>query len=321
MRVGVAIPTWGPFADVEVLTDVLARVEELGFESAWFSDHVAIPSYATDRFWPPLFEPLALAAWALSRYDRLRVGTDVLVAPYRHPVLLAAMAGSIDRLSGGRLTLGLGVGYLRGEFAALEVPIDQRGTITDDVLDALRVLWEGEGPRSFTGDHFRFAGVLPAAEPASGVPLWIGGNGQKARARAASRGDGWHPLYPEPDDYAKGRSEIEAVRKGLGRSAPFTFSYSAALCRVLSRRRTDWPSGASAEPPLRPEYRYAPDFPTDDEGRPLLCGTAEQVAADIEAYRRSGVEHMVLRVWAGGSRSGLDGVMGQLERWRDVFEL
>jgi probable F420-dependent oxidoreductase len=321
MRVGVAIPTWGPFADVEVLSDFLARVEELGFESVWFSDHVAIPPYATERFWPPLFEPLALASWVLSRHDRLRVGTDVLVAPYRHPVLLAAMAGSIDRLSGGRLTLGLGVGYLRGEFAALGIPAEQREAITDDVLDALRVLWEGEGPRRFTGDHFRFADILPTAEPLDRVPLWIGGNGAKARARAAGRGDGWHPLYPEPDAYAKGRSEIEAAREELGRSSPFTYSYSAALCRVLSSPRTDWPAGAVGGPPLRPEYRYAPDFPTDDDSRPLLCGTADQVAADIEAYRRSGVEHMVLRVWAAGSRSELDGVMAQLERWRDVFEL
>jgi probable F420-dependent oxidoreductase len=321
MRVGVAIPTWGPFADVEVLSDFLARVEELGFESAWFSDHVAIPTYATDRFWPPLFEPLALAAWVLSRHRRLRVGTDVLVAPYRHPVLLAAMAGSIDRLSGGRLSLGLGVGYLRGEFSALQIAAEQREAITDEVLDALRVLWDGEGPRSFVGDHFRFADVLPTAEPLGGVPLWIGGNGAKARARAAGRGDGWHPLYPDPGDYATGRSEIESARERLGRSAPFTYSYSAALCRVFGSRRTDWPARAGGSAPLRPEYRYAPDFPTDSDGRPLLCGTAEQVAADIEAYRRSGVEHMVLRVWAGGPRSELDGVMDQLERWRDVFEL
>jgi len=321
MRVGVAIPTWGPFADVEVLSDFLARVEELGFESAWFSDHVAIPTYATDRFWPPLFEPLALAAWVLSRYGRLRVGTDVLVAPYRHPVLLAAMAGSIDRLSGGRLTLGLGVGYLRGEFSALQIPVDQRGSITDDVLDALRVLWEEEGPRSFAGDHFRFEDVLPTAEPLGGVPLWIGGNGPMARARAARRGDGWHPLYPGPGDYAKGRDEIDAARERLGRSGPFTYSYSAALCRVLTSRRNDWKAKAGTAPALRPEYHYAPDFPTDEDGRPLLCGTADQVSADIEAYRRSGVEHMVLRVWAAGTRSDLDGVMDQLERWRDIFEL
>ena len=321
MRVGVAIPTWGPFADVELLSDVLARVEELGFESAWFSDHVAIPTYATDRFWPPLFEPLALASWTLSRFDRLRVGTDVLVAPYRHPVLLSAMAGSIDRLSGGRLTLGLGVGYLRGEFSALQIPADQRGSITDDVLDALRVLWEGDGARNFSGDHFQFADVLPTAEPVAGVPLWIGGNGATARARAATRGDGWHPLYPDPADYARGRSEIDAARERLGRSTPFTYSYSAALCRVLTKPRSDWGAGPGSASSIRPEYRYAPDFPSDDHGRPLLCGTAEQVAADVEAYRRAGVEHMVLRVWASGSRSDLDSITDQLVRWRDVFEL
>jgi len=321
MRVGVAIPTWGPFSDVPVLSDVLARVEELGFESVWFSDHVAIPTYATDRFSPPLFEPLALAGWVLSRYPRLRVGTDVLVAPYRHPVLLAAMAGSIDRLSGGRLTLGLGVGYLKGEFDALGVPVDQRGAITDEVLDALRVLWESEGPRHFLGSRVQFDDVLPTAVPSGGVALWVGGNGDAARSRAAVRGDGWHPLYPDPATYARGRAEIEAARARAGRSAPFTYSYSASLCRVLSTRRTKWRSSAGSGETLRPEYRYAPDFPYDDGGRPLLCGTADEVRGDIEAYRRAGVEHIVLRIWASAAHLDLDGVMDQLGRWAEVFEL
>jgi probable F420-dependent oxidoreductase len=282
MRVGVAVPTWGPFSDVAVLTDYLTGVEELGFESAWFSDHVAIPTYATDRFAPPLFEPLALAAWALSRYPSLRIGTDVLVAPYRHPVLLAAMAGSVDRLSGGRLTLGVGIGYLRGEFEALQVPIDQRAAITDEVLDALHVLWHGDGPKEFCGEHVQFIDVLPTAQPTNGVPLWVGGNGDKARARAAMRGDGWHPLYPDPAAYARGRSDIEAAREAAGRSGPFTYSYSAALCRLLAKSRSEWPSSGS-EQASRPEYRYAPAFPVGEAGRPLLCGTADEVAADIEA--------------------------------------
>ena len=321
MRVGVAIPTWGPFSDVQVLSDVLARVEELGFESAWFSDHVAIPTYATDRFAPPLFEPLALAGWALSAFPRLRVGTDVLVAPYRHPILLAAMAGSLDRLSGGRLTLGLGVGYLRGEFDALQVPLDQRGAITDEVLDALRVLWEGDGPRHFSGTRVRFDDVLPTAVPSNGVALWIGGNGDAARARAATRGDGWHPLYPDPATYARGRADIEAARARAGRTTPFTYSYSASLCRVLSTRRTEWRWDAGSGAPLRPEYRYAPEFPCGEDGRPLLCGTAEEVRGDVEAYRRAGVDHIVLRVWASTSHQDLDGVMEQLGRWAEVFEL
>jgi probable F420-dependent oxidoreductase len=319
MRVGVAIPTWGPFGDAGILAQVLPAVEELGFESAWFSDHVAIPTYATDRFAPPLFEPLSLASWALSRTTTLRIGTDVLVAPYRHPVLLAAIAGTIDRLSRGRLTLGVGVGYLRGEFAALQIPVGERGSITDEVLDALRVLWEGDGPRHFSGQHVRFDDVLPAAVPAAGVPLWVGGNGDKARARAASRGDGWHPLYPDPATYARGRSDIEAARERAGRSGPFTFSYSASLCRVVESRRSEWPS--STDSSLRPEYRYAPEFPRNDDGRPLLVGTADEVAGDLDAYRRSGVEHVVLRIWASGARLDLDRAMDQLRRWAEICDL
>jgi probable F420-dependent oxidoreductase len=321
VRVGVAIPTWGPFADVYVLEDFLSLVEELGFESAWFSDHVAIPPYATDRFAPPLIEPLSLAAWTLARHERLRIGTDVLVAPYRHPLLLAAIAGSVARLSGGRLVLGMGIGYLRGEFAALQIPIEDRATITDEVLDALRVLWHDDGPRHYEGRHIRFADVFPSIEPTDdAVPIWVGGNNAKARARAATRGDGWHPLYPTPAAYARGRADIEAQRAERGLTAPFTYSYSAALCRVMRTARVDWQTADDAAA-LRPEYRYAPEFPRTADGRPLLCGTAEQVAADIDSYHRSGVEHVVLRVWTTAPKSELGSVMDQLHRWAEVFGL
>jgi probable F420-dependent oxidoreductase len=317
MKFGVAVPTWGPFADLGALSDFVGLVEELGYESVWFADHVAVPTYATDRFDPPMLEPLALAAWVLARHDRLRAGTDVLVAPYRHPLLVAAMAGSIQCLSNGRLLLGVGIGYLRGEFDALGVPLGERAASTDEVLDALRIVWSGPGPHRFSGERFAFDDVLPVSVPPDPVPLLVGGNNANARARAAHRGDGWHPLYPSPDAYAAGRAEIEQLRARAGATAPFLFSYSASACLITERPVRGGRAGPQPEEP-RPEYRYAPEFPRDRDGRPVLCGSPEQVAADVDEYRRAGVEQMVLRVWNSASRFGVEGSMDQVRKWAEV---
>jgi probable F420-dependent oxidoreductase len=318
MRCGVAVATWGPFADLGALSDFVSLAEELEFESVWFADHVAIPAYATDRFDPPMLEPLALAGWVLARHDTLRVGTDVLVAPYRHPLLVAAMAGSLQQLSNGRMLLGVGIGYLRGEFAALGVDPSLRASMTDDALGALRTAWSGRGPHSFTGAAFGFDDVLPVAVPDEPVPLLVGGNNAHARARAARLGDGWHPLYPAPDAYAAGREEIEDLRSEVASAGPFLFSYSAAGCVITERPLEGRGAGAHLEE-SRPEYRYAPAMPRDPNGRPLLCGSPEQVAADVEQYRRAGVEHMVLRVWGSASRFGPDGAMDQLRKWSEIL--
>ena len=320
MKFGVAVPTWGPFADLGALSDFVGLAEELGYESVWFADHVAVPAYATDRFDPPMLDPLALASWVLARHGRLRAGTDVLVAPYRHPLLVAAMAGSLQRLSNGRLLLGVGIGYLRGEFDALDVPLGERAAITDEVLHALRTLWSGRGPHHFSGKHFEFSDILPVAVPPDPVPLLVGGNNANARARAARLGDGWHPLYPTPDDYAAGREEIERLRESDASVESFLYSYSAAACviteRALEGRGEEATNATSWE--SRPEYRYAPAFPTDGHGRPLLCGSPDQVAADIDRYRRAGVEQMVLRVWNAASHSGVEGALDQLRKWAEV---
>jgi probable F420-dependent oxidoreductase len=321
MRFGIAIPTWGPFGDVHAAFEVIRCVEDLGFESAWFADHVAIPTYATDRFAPPFLEPLSLAGWTLARHSRLKVGTDVLVAPYRHPILLAAMAGSLDRLSDGRLTLGMGIGYLQGEFSALGVPVGRRGPMTDEVLSVLRTLWSDGGPRAFAGSHYEFEDIVPAASPLHGVPLWVGGNNPNARQRAALLGDGWHPLHPSPAEYAQGRAEIEARRIRERLSGDFTFSFSSQICHLTTDSGPSDLPRAIPSTAVRPEYRYAPANPTDSKGRPLLSGSPEHVLVDINAYEEAGVDHMVLRVWNSSSQLDLIGVINRLTQIAELLGL
>jgi alkanesulfonate monooxygenase SsuD/methylene tetrahydromethanopterin reductase-like flavin-dependent oxidoreductase (luciferase family) len=254
--------------------------------------------------------------------SRIRFGTDVLVLPYRNPVYLSQLVAGIDHHSGGRLTLGTGVGYIRGEFSALGVTdYDERGAITDEHLEILRLLWETTGPVSYGGRWTTFDNVFAEPKPLqSPFPLWVGGNVKTARRRAAKYGSGWHPLFPTPEQYAVGRTEIEATRP---KERPFTYSYSCPFTQVL-----DEPAGAmkiesyTDMPDVPDEYRYAPPFPVDDAGRFRFVGSPDEVAGDLGVYDSAGAEHAALRFWTHQEGFGVTEFVAQLERFmHDVVPL
>jgi probable F420-dependent oxidoreductase len=309
VKFGVAIPTYGRFADPGAALRLIGAAERLGYDGAWFSDHVAIPDYATGWVPPPHLEALATCIMGMGRTTGLCFGVDVLVAPYRHPLVLAATAATADRLSGGRLVLGIGVGYLEGEFSALGLPYDDRGALTDEVLTVLRRVWAGPRPASHTGPHWPFADVHAGVPPTrtGGVPLWVGGNAARAITRAALLGDGWHPLWPDPDGYSRARARIQSLRDEAGIDRPFTFSLSAP--RLDPQPAT---SPGLNQPRRRAEYGYVPPFPRDDNGRVRFTGSADQMTADVEAYAAAGVTHLTIRLWTSASPMGEAEVTGRM---------
>src|SRR5579884_1594762 len=121
MRIGVCIPTYDAYGDREVLRRLIVEAEALGYDSVWFGDHILVPGYAVRQTDPHWYEAMTCAIFGMGLTTRLSFGTDVLVGPYRSPMLLAKMAATASELSGGRLMLGLGVGYLKGEFDALGI--------------------------------------------------------------------------------------------------------------------------------------------------------------------------------------------------------
>lgn len=177
VKIGVNVPNFGPGTDPGVLRDWAQTVEGLGFDLLMLSDHVAITPDVAERYPAPFYEPFTTLSWLAGLTTRVRLGTTVLIAPYRHPLLTARMAANLDALSGGRLVLGVGVGWARQEFAALGIPFERRGRLTDDVLRDLREAW---ADTAAYGDRR--------------IPVWIGGNSDAGLRRAVRFGDAWHPL-------------------------------------------------------------------------------------------------------------------------------
>ncbi|MEU8042474.1 LLM class flavin-dependent oxidoreductase [Streptosporangium sp. NPDC049078] len=190
MKTGVNVLNFGPGTDPGVLRGWARTVEGLGFDLLMVSDHVAITPDVAEQYPPPFYEPFTTLSWLAGVTDGIRLGTTVLIVPYRHPLLVARMAANLNRLSGGRLVLGVGVGWARQEFEALGVPFERRGALTDDHLRVIRAAWEN-------GEDYQ----------AGRIPIWVGGNGDVGLRRAVRLGEAWHPL----------RLTLERMREGLDR--------------------------------------------------------------------------------------------------------
>ena len=303
---GVVVPSWGEYGDPDRIREVIVAAEELGYHTAWFGDHVIIPDYAAHISAPRWFEPLTCCIFGAGLTTTLRFGTDVLVLPYRNPVVLAKMLSTADQLCGGRLTLGAGVGYVSGEFAALSAPpYDERGAVTDEYLRVLRTLWESEGSLSFDGRYVQLDAVQFAPAPRQQpFPVWVGGNGPAAYRRAAELGTGWHPLFPTVEAYRVGRGRDPPPPGRLGCRRP------GGRLHVLLQLPPDEGRPRTRAAPAHSttyadlgevpdEYHYAPPVPEASDGRPRFIGTPDEVAADLRAYVAAGVDHFALRFWAG----------------------
>jgi probable F420-dependent oxidoreductase len=322
MEYGVVIPSQGRFGDAGAIRAFVAAAEDLDFHTAWFGDHVVVPGYAAHISPPNWYDALSCCLVGAGATTRLRFGTDVLVLPYRNPVVLASEWATADQLSDGRLTLAGGIGYIRGEFAAVGAPpYEQRGRVTTEYLRALRTLWEADGAVSFTGEHVAFEDVHPGPAPRQRpMPLWVGGNGPAAIARAARHGNGWHPLFPTPEQYAAARDEILSIRADAGNDEPFAFAMSCPGTRVEldddPPQRTG-PSGYG-DVHIPEEYGYAPAFPAAADGRLRFVGSPEQLADDVRAYRDAGVQHLALRFWTTDPEATVDDVVAQMVRWQQL---
>jgi alkanesulfonate monooxygenase SsuD/methylene tetrahydromethanopterin reductase-like flavin-dependent oxidoreductase (luciferase family) len=262
VRLGVNVPNFGPGTNPDVLRRWALTVEGLGFDLLMVSDHIAVTPDVAEQYPAPFYEPFTTLSWLAGLTRGIRLGTTVLVVPYRHPLLIARMAANLNDLSGGRLVLGVGVGWAREEFGALGVPFRDRGRLTDEYLLAIRAAWRDEA--DYRSGH---------------IPLWIGGNSDAALRRAVRLGDAWHPLRFTPGWMAEAAGRLTACAADQGRPAP-------ALMPRIALRLTDAPVTASIS----------------GGDRLAGHGTIDQIMADLGQLRSLGADTVVLDPFNGDHR-------------------
>jgi probable F420-dependent oxidoreductase len=235
MRVGIVSPVviqipgvasaWEQEAGIADLARIARAADRLGFAHLTCSEHVALPSADAAQRGGTYWDPLATFGYLAAHTERIRLVTQVLVLGYHHPLEIAKRYGTLDRVSGGRLTLGLGVGTLEAEFALLGVPFADRGARADEALQALRAALSRREPE-FHGEYYDFSGfvVEPHAVQAP-VPLWIGGRTRRSLRRAVAAGDGWVPFGLDRDQLTAMLGSVElpagfAVVLSAGRLDP-----------------------------------------------------------------------------------------------------
>jgi probable F420-dependent oxidoreductase len=280
MRIGVTVPNvHETLAERSTIEAVARTADELGFDSIWCNDHLSIPSAAADGAAEPayaaaygeqrgqsIYEPLIVLAYLAAVTRRVLLGTSVYLLPLRHPLVAARQAVSLDRLSGGRLVLGVGAGWLESEFAAVGVPYRQRGRRTDEAIAMLISLCGEDG-----------ADFLPKPVQRPHPPLWIGGRSGAAVRRAARFGDAWHPSHLTVDELRRQIPELRVECERAGRPAD---EVTVTTRRKLVRT------------------------PTDD-GR-VLQGDAGAIAATVAELEQVGVSHLIVELPGSTERELLE---------------
>jgi probable F420-dependent oxidoreductase len=273
MQLGVWIPNCRHLATPPIIRGAAMRAEQLGYDSVWVSDHVIVPNANVERIGACIYDPLVTLSVIAGATSRVRLGTTVLIVPYRHPVVTAKMVSSLDALSEGRVILGIGAGWLAEESAVLGAHFAERGAMTDEYLAAMRELWTSAAP-SFDGKYTQFGALAFEPKPVQKPhpPIWVGGHARASLRRAVAIGAAWHPINLPLAEIQAARIELSRLSAERGRAAPPAITLRNDV-RVLRR-------GEAAPAPLH--------------GGRVLAGEPDALADQINALHSAGVEHLVL---------------------------
>jgi probable F420-dependent oxidoreductase len=283
MDFGVWLPNCRHLATPDIIRHTAVRAEQLGYDSLWVSDHVVVPTANVANFGETIFDPFVTLAVAAGATGRVRLGTTVLIVPYRNAVVTAKMVSSLDALSGGRVVLGVGAGWVAAESRMLGVPFAERGAMTDEYLRAMRELWTSKSP-TFAGKYTQFDGLIfePKPRQKPHPPIWVGGHSKAALRRTVEFGAAWHPINRPPAELRAGREELARLARARGRSAP-ALTLRNDVCV------------------LRPGQAA----PASTHGGRVLAGEPSALVEQIRELADCGVEHLVLEFLAPDGR-GLD---------------
>lgn len=292
MKFGVNTSPRPPFTSAEAYTTAVQTAERLGFDFFSVSDHVVVPRENISRYpyneegklgaavLGHCFDQLTTLAFLAGCTDRIRLLSSVMVVPHRPPVLTAKILATADVLSGGRIILGAGAGWLREEFEALQTqPYDARGKVTDEYLEAFKALWTQDNPK-YVGAHVSFDNVVFQPKPLQKphIPIWIGGESAPAMRRAVKHGTAWYPGSRNPQFRLDTPARLSAAHDKLKRMAE-------------AEKRDPATVGLSFINFTPVEFTARPGF---DSPRAMMSGSPADMAADIDALARVGVTHLNL---------------------------
>ena len=290
-RVGLLLPTRDRVLDgrpaVEPLIGLAEWAEEVGLDSVWVGDSPLAR---------PRHDALTLLAAVAARTCRITVGTAVLLAPIRHPLLLLHQAATVDLVSAGRLVLGLGAGFplaqTRQQFAALDADYHNRGRRLDDTLRLAHRLWrdvEPDAGRAIPRDQAQLVELLPGPHRSGGPPLWLAGGGPAALRRVAELADGWLPYPPTPERYAADLALVRQHAAEAGHPAP-----TAALYATITVGAD--PVRARADADRHLERYYGIPSALVRQVQATFAGTEEELLDWLVGYQQAGAEHIVVRI-------------------------
>ena len=277
MKLGICIPHYGRPIEVDRMLAVAQRAEEAGLDSVWVTDHVIVPRDVDVIYREHMLDPLAVLPWLAGVTERIALGTSVIILPYRSPIPVAKLLASVDVLSGGRLIVGAAIGWMEGEFAALNVPFQERVSRSEEALELMRALWTQERPDLETKRH-RLSGLqvspMPLQKPRP--PLLVGGMSEGALRRVARLGDGWHATAATVESFRQGKQAVTKFWREAGRDGEPQWSLRIP---VFIDGIHQW---AVDEKLLR--------------GRHVVRGTVKQITGQLAEYQRFGMGHVALEV-------------------------
>ncbi len=190
MHFGVILPNYGKESSVDRIRRVAEAAEELGFDSVWATEHIIVGPEAVDPY-GRVYSPLVTLGWVAGWTERVGLGTSIVLVPLHHPIHLAKEVATLQELSGGRVTLGIGMGWYKDEFDFLGVEFEGRGRRADEAIRLMRALWSGE--HDFDGEYWSFRNATSEPHPSRQPEVWVGGSSAPAVRRAREVGDAWHP--------------------------------------------------------------------------------------------------------------------------------
>ncbi len=284
MKYGVFLPVSGRAASRKTLMQAAQRAESLGYDSVWAADRLVIP-WKIDTAYPyskestfivppdrPFFDTLTCLAFLAGCTETIQLGMSVMVLPYRHPLHWAKIATTIDQLSTGRLIMGVGVGWMEEEFAAMNAPFKERGAVSDEQLTLLKQLWTEEHI-TFRGKYYNVNDIAfnPKSYQKPRVPIWVGGEGKYAQRRAGRFGDAWFPYFVRitPAELAARFEYVRTIAREAGRSPD---ELTLACCLPIE---------------------LTPDDAQQEEN--YLKGSVEQVIDRLQMFQKVGVTHIGLQ--------------------------